>query len=112
MTSRSLDKPVRQPLNQTLCTLTSPAIGTQALSSPATISLEKSQNSIVVVCKKECFQDGNTVIASNTEQMAAGNLLLGGVVGLGIDAASGAMNKYTENNQIAIVAIPGCKPKV
>ena len=93
------------------CTLNSSAIGTKVVTTPATITLDKSQESITVLCKKECFQDGGTVIASNTETMAAGNLLVGGVVGLGIDAVSGAMNKYNPDNQIAMVPIPGCKPK-
>ena len=93
------------------CTLNSNAIGTKVVTTPATITLDKSQESITVLCKKECFQDGSTVIASNTETMAAGNLLLGGVVGLGVDAVSGAMNKYNADNQVAMVPIPGCRPK-
>ena len=93
------------------CTLNSSAIGTKVVTTPATITLDKSQESITVLCKKECFQDGSTVITSNTETMAAGNLLLGGVVGLGVDAVSGAMNKYNGDKQVAMVAIPGCKPK-
>lgn len=93
------------------CTLNSAAIGTKVVTTPATITLDKSQESISVLCKKECFQDGGTVIASNTETMAAGNLLVGGVVGLGVDAMSGAMNKYNPDNQIAMVPIAGCKPK-
>jgi hypothetical protein len=92
------------------CTLNSPAIGTKVVTTPASIVLDKSQNSITVVCKKECFQDGTGIISSNTETMAAGNILAGGVIGLGIDAASGAMNKYNSDNQIAMVPIPGCKP--
>lgn len=93
------------------CTLNSSAIGTKVITTPATITLDKSQESITVLCKKECFQDGGTVIASNTETMAAGNLIAGGVVGLGVDAISGAMNKYNADNQVAMVPIPGCKPK-
>ncbi len=93
------------------CTLNSSAIGTKVVTTPATITLDKSQESITVLCKKECFQDGGTVIASNTESMAAGNLIAGGVVGLGVDAISGAMNKYNADNQVAMVPISGCKPK-
>ena len=93
------------------CTLNSSAIGTKVVTTPATITHDKSQESITVLGKKECFQDGGTVIASNTETMAAGNLLVGGVVGLGVDAVSGAMNKYNADNQIAMVPIQGCKPK-
>ena len=93
------------------CTLSSPSIGSKTVTTPASIVLEKGHDSIQVTCKKECYQDGVTVIASNTETMTAGNLLIGGVVGLGVDAASGAMNKYNEDNQVAMVAIQGCKPR-
>ena len=63
-----------------------------------------------MTCKKECYQDGVGVIASSTEARAAGNLIAGGVVGLAVDAASGAMNKYNEVNQIAMVPIAACRP--
>jgi hypothetical protein len=42
--------------------------------------------------------------------MTAGNVLLGGVVGLGVDSASGAMNHYNANNQIAMSLDPACVP--
>ena len=32
---------------------------------------------------------GSSIIPSNTEAMAAGNVIFGGVIGLGVDAASG-----------------------
>jgi hypothetical protein len=94
------------------CTLKSAAIGSKVVSTPATIVLDKSVESIAVTCKKECFQDGTGLIASNTETMAAGNLIAGGIIGLGVDAASGAMNKYNAENQFAMVPIAGCKPRV
>ena len=90
------------------CTLTSSAIGTKEIQTPTTITLEKSQENINVVCKKACFQDAVGVIPSHTESMTAGNVLVGGVVGLGVDAISGAMNKYNDNNQFTMVPIPGC----
>jgi hypothetical protein len=92
------------------CTLVSEAIGTKVVQTPATLTLDKAQSSISVTCRKECYQDGIGIIASNTESMTAGNLLVGGVIGLGVDAVSGAMNKYNANNQIAMVPIQGCKP--
>lgn len=95
-----------------VCSLTSGGIGgTKTLTTPATIVLDKSQDNIQVVCKKECFQDAVGIIASHTETMAAGNIVAGGVVGLGIDAASGAMNRYNADNQFAMVAIPGCRAR-
>ncbi len=94
------------------CTLTSEAIGSKVVTTPATIVLDKSQNSVAVTCRKRCYQDGVGIIASNTEGMTAGNILVGGVIGLGVDAASGAMNKYNADNQITMVPIPGCTPTV
>lgn len=91
------------------CTLTSGGIGTKVVTTPATIVLDKSQDNISVVCKKQCFQDGVGIIASNTESMAAGNVLVGGVVGLGVDAVSGAMNRYNADNQFSMVPIQGCR---
>lgn len=91
------------------CSLNSQAIGTRTITTPATVVLEKSSHNVAVVCKKRCYQDGVGVIHSGTEAMTAGNIIVGGVVGLGVDAATGAMNKYTEDNQFTMVAIPGCK---
>lgn len=91
------------------CTLSSEGIGTKTLVTPGALVLDKSQHNIAVTCKKECYQDGVGIISSSTETMTAGNLLVGGAVGLAVDAASGAMNKYTEVNQIAMVPIAGCK---
>jgi hypothetical protein len=91
------------------CTLVSDGIGSKVVTTPATVVLDKSQHSIAVTCKKRCFQDGTGIIASHTEAMAAGNIVAGGIIGLGVDAASGAMNRYTAENQIAMVPVAGCK---
>lgn len=92
------------------CTLTSSAIASQTVQTPATVKLEKSQQNVSVVCRKECYNDAVSIIPSHTEEMAAGNILVGGVVGLGIDAASGAMNKYDDINKVSMTPIPGCRP--
>lgn len=79
---------------------------------PASITLQKGSDNISVRCAKECFSDGVGIIGSHTEAMAAGNIIAGGVIGLGIDAASGAMNKYTEHNQISMMPLAGCRPRI
>ena len=71
--------------------------------------LEKSQHNIAVKCRKPCFQDGVGIIPSNSEGMAAGNILLGGVIGLGVDAASGAMNKYADRTTIVMIPVRDCR---
>lgn len=92
------------------CTLSSEGISTVNLVTPATVTVDKSKHAINIRCKKECYQDGVAIASSNTESMTAGNILVGGVVGLGVDAVSGAMNKYNEQNIVALVPVPGCRP--
>jgi hypothetical protein len=89
------------------CTLTSASIGAQTLVTPATVSLQKGRDNIAVHCTKECYQDGAGVIASSMEGMTAGNIVLGGVIGLGVDAASGAMNSYAPEIQVVMTPIAG-----
>ena len=93
------------------CLLTSSSIGQVNIVTPATINLQKGSENIAVRCTKECYNDGTGIIGSNTEAMAAGNLIAGGIIGLGVDAASGAMNKYNEQNQITMVPIQGCRAR-
>jgi hypothetical protein len=92
------------------CTLTSASIGTQTAVTPGTVTLQKGRDNVSVHCTKECYQDGAGVIASNMEGMTAGNILLGGVIGIGVDAASGVMNSYTPDIQVIMTPIPGCRP--
>lgn len=51
---------------------------------------------------------GSSIIPSGTEAMAAGNVVFGGLIGLGVDAASGAMNKYPDVVTIAMTPVPAC----
>lgn len=92
-----------------LCELSSPAIGTQSLRTPGTLVLEKSQHNVSVTCRKPCYQDGVGIIPSNSEGMTAGNILVGGVIGLGVDAASGAMNKYADRTTIVMIPVRDCR---
>ena len=78
-----------------MCTLSSPAVGTRAVQTPGTIVLPKSKHDVAVSGVKQCYATGVGVLASETEIMTAGNVLFGGVIGLGIDAASGAVQKST-----------------
>jgi hypothetical protein len=97
---------------QATCTLTSPAIGSRIVVTPGTTTLEKSKENIAVRCTKECYLDGAGIIASNFQAMTAGNIIVGGVIGLGVDAASGAMNEYAPEVQVLMQPDPACnKPE-
>lgn len=89
------------------CQLQSPAIGTHSVKTPGTIKLPKSRHNVAVTCTAQCHK-GTGILASHTELMTAGNILIGGPIGLGVDAASGAMNKYDPGVEVAMSRIPGC----
>lgn len=45
-------------------------------------------------CEKEGHLDGASALSSDFQGMTFGNIIFGGVIGVGIDAASGAMHEY------------------
>ncbi len=92
-----------------MCTLTTGGVGTKYVQTPGSITLEKSKDNIAVSCTKECYFDGGGIIASNLQAITAGNILFGGVIGLGVDAASGAMNEYSSDIQVLMQPDPKCK---
>ena len=94
-----------------MCTLTSAAIGTQTVVTPASVTLKKGSDNISVRCSKECYEDSVGTLPSSLEGMTAGNVLLGGVIGLGVDAATGAMNNYAPEVQVAMTKSKSCKKK-
>ena len=91
------------------CELTSPEVGTITVVTPAQVMLSKSQHSVRVMCRKECFTEGQGIINSTFEEMTAGNLLVGGVVGVAVDASSGAINRYDPRIEIAMQPVKGCR---
>ena len=91
-----------------MCQLASPGIGTRTVKTPANIILPKSKHNVAVTCTAQCYSDGVATLASHTEIMTAGNVLFGGIIGLGVDAASGAMNKYDPSVEVVMSPIPRC----
>jgi hypothetical protein len=61
---------------------------------PGSISIDKSKDNVSVECEKAQHLPGASVLASDFQGMTLGNVLIGGIIGIGIDAASGAMHQY------------------
>jgi hypothetical protein len=91
-----------------MCTITTQS-GPQGVTTPGTITLAKGASPLPISCMKECYLTGQSIIPSNTEAMAAGNVIFGGVIGLGVDAASGAMNKYPDMVTVAMTPDQNCR---
>ena len=70
---------------------------------PGTVSVSKSRHSISVLCDKDGYQDAAETLPSEFQAMTVGNVLFGGVIGVGVDAASGAMNKYPDSIRVRMI---------
>jgi hypothetical protein len=91
-----------------MCTITTQS-GPRVVMTPGSVDLSKGSNALPIQCTKECYVTGSSIIPSGTETMTAGNVLFGGVIGLGVDAASGAMNKYPDMVTVAMTPDPACR---
>jgi hypothetical protein len=69
--------------------------GSSVLTAPASVSVDKDKDSLVITCNsKDGEANGEVIIDSSYEAWNAGNILIGGIIGVGVDAATGAMWKY------------------
>ncbi len=92
-----------------VCELKSEKIGLVTVTTPGSVTLKRSGQPIQVHCSKPCFQDGVGVIDSKLETNVAGNIILGGVIGAGIDAATGAASKYDPEVSVVMTSLPNCR---
>jgi hypothetical protein len=81
------------------CTLSSPR-GTWNVTTPAKVHVMRSMKDMNIVCNKDGYQSASTMIPSGVEPWTFGNLLIGGLLGVGIDAYSGAMGKYPDKVEV------------
>lgn len=64
------------------------------VTTPGTVSVRRAYGDMSVRCEKPGMPVGLATIKSSTKGMVAGNLLFGGVIGAGVDVASGAAYDY------------------
>ena len=77
---------------------------------PGAVMVERTKHDIDVVCRKSGFGESKSFAESGTEGATFGNILLGGVVGWGVDSAVGADNKYPEKITVNLAARPARIP--
>lgn len=69
---------------------------------PGTVTVDKSKDDISVICRKEGYQDASGAFSSDFQGMTFGNILFGGLIGVAVDASSGAMHEYPASVTIAM----------
>lgn len=75
---------------------------------PGRVNIARSKDNVIVSCTQEGYEQSNEVLISSFTGATVGNLLLGGLVGVVVDAASGANNKYPD--RVLIVLTPASFP--
>lgn len=68
--------------------------GTWFVTSPGSVSVRRSYEDMAIKCEKAELEPGVASVKSSTKGMAFGNILFGGVIGAGVDVASGAAYDY------------------
>ncbi len=74
--------------------------GVYFVTTPGTVTVHRAFGDMNVKCEKAGFAPGLATFKSSTKAMMAGNLIFGGVIGAGVDAASGAAYDYPALLQI------------
>lgn len=75
------------------CTLTNNK-GTWFVVTPGSATVNRSFEDLSVKCLKDPLEPGMAVVKSATKAMAFGNIIFGGVIGAGVDVATGAAYDY------------------
>lgn len=65
--------------------------------SPGTVTVKRSMSNLVVNCDSKNGYTGTRSISTSVKATTAGNLLFGGIIGGGIDAATGAAFDYPDS---------------
>lgn len=83
------------------------AQGNWTLTSPGSAIVARSKTDVRIRCTKTGFQDAQATAPSGFEAWTLGNILIGGLIGLGIDWGTGAIHKYPDAVQVPMTPIPG-----
>jgi uncharacterized protein YceK len=91
--------------------------GSWFVTSPGSVTVSRSFEDLLVNCEKENQEPGLASVKSSTKAMAFGNIIFGGVIGAGVDVATGAAYDYPTmitvlmGEKISIDAPPAEKAK-
>lgn len=74
--------------------------GVYYVTTPGTVTVRRAYGDMSVRCEKPGMEAGIASIKSSTKGMAFGNVVFGGVIGAGVDMASGAAYDYPNLFQV------------
>ena len=71
---------------------------------PGRVNVSRSKETMIVSCTRDGYEQSNEVLVASFTGATVGNIIAGGVVGIIVDAASGANNKYPD--RVLVVMTP------
>lgn len=83
------------------CEVTRDDVALAVVTTPATVNVPRSKRNIMAVCRKEGLADSTETIPSELHGGTVGNVIAGGLIGVAVDAASGANNQYRDVTFVA-----------
>lgn len=84
--------------------------GTWYVATPGSTVVNRSFNDLAIHCEKDGINPGALAVKSTTKGVAFGNILFGGVIGAGVDMASGAAYDYPSLITIEMGELPSVTP--
>lgn len=76
---------------------------TSLAATPGLVQVGREWGAIDISCRKQGHQSAELRVESTVEAWTMGNILLGGIIGFAVDAASGAMRQYPESVTLTLV---------
>ena len=73
---------------------------------PGSVRIGKSRHDLVVTCNKEGYQPAVRTASSSFTGTTFGNIIAGGVIGVAVDAASGANSRYPSELNVSLAENP------
>jgi hypothetical protein len=114
-TSQNLSVQTRAPdgkeIKEAQCDLINKR-GTYFVSSPGTIMISRSNDDLMVTCRKEGYENGRASVVSAIKGSMFGNIIFGGGIGAIVDHSNGSAYEYPNFVQVVMGSnsIIGNKP--
>jgi hypothetical protein len=77
---------------------------------PGSLTVGKSSRAIDVDCTRDGHDPASVRIEAGFQLMTAGNILSGGLLGVAVDAGTGAMHRYPGRVSLPLAPIPDTPP--
>jgi hypothetical protein len=98
----SIDTP---PVTQASCELINDKGKWDLSNTPGSVKVHRSTKSLQVRCQKRGYKENTVIVASDVKKMMFGNVLVGGLIGVGVDAVDGAGFKYPPHVDVPLKKI-------